>query len=168
MRYDLELRLMLSGRWETSGSRLGPGITFSFNLHLTDPSAPGSELTSVHGHRQSWETDFLSLLTCVDTRAQASQVYGHRSGMFRAGTRPNLLRPSPAFTPCCARFRALEYYYINWGLDGHPHHDLKLSLYFLKQENKSCEGGCLKAKGSKCCRGCTKSCGNPGGRISSD
>lgn len=84
-RYDLELRLMLSGRWETiltSGSRLGPGITFSFNLHLTDPSAPGSELTSVHSHRQSWEMDFLSLLTCVDARAQASQVYGHRSGML--------------------------------------------------------------------------------------
>ena len=82
----------------------------------------------------------------------------------RVGTRPNLLRPSPVFIPCCARFRALEYYYINWGLDGHPHYDLKLSLYFLKWENKSCEGGCLKAKGSECCRECTKSYGNPGGR----
>lgn len=170
MRCDLKLRLLLSGGWETilsSGSHLGREITFSLNLHLTDPSVPGPELTSVHGHRQSWEMDFLSLLACVDARAQASQICGHRSGMLRVGTRPNLLRPSPVFIPCCARFRALEYYNINWGLDGHPHYDLRLSLYFLKRENKSCEGGCLKAKGSECCRECTKPCGNPRGRISS-
>ena len=67
MRCDLKLRLLLSGGWETilsSGSHLGREITFSLNLHLTDPSVPGPELTSVHGHRQSWEMDFL-ISTCL-------------------------------------------------------------------------------------------------------
>lgn len=60
--------------------------------------------------------------------------------MFQLGTRPNLLMLSPVFIPCCAadslsaRVGALEYYYLNWGLDGYLHYSQASTLLSKEKE----------------------------------
>lgn len=76
--------------------------------------------------------------------------------------------PSLVFIPHCAtaspsaRFGTLEYYYVNWGVDGHPHYSQTLTLFSKEKKIYHVQGGYQRQRVVSVAMNGHEQLGNPG------
>lgn len=77
--------------------------------------------------------------------------------------------PSLVFIPCCAtaspsaRFGTLEYYYyVNWGVDGHPLYSQTLTLLSKEKKIYHVQGGHQRQRVVSVAMNGQEQLGNPG------